>query len=406
MTAMPAVPPPISQAGERRDTPTPGSSVRGAVLLVDDDQAIVRSFSRALRANGFAVTPAYDGEEALRLISETRFDAVVSDIAMPGMDGVQLLRRVRERDLVVPVILVTGDPKVSTAVEAMEFGAFRYLSKPVEMDALIGAVEKGVTYHRMARAKARAAELLGNVAAPGDRAGLEASFARTLDTLWMAFHPIVDPKKRVVFGHEALMRSREPSLPHPGAILDAAERLDALDSLGRTVRERSALPVVDAPESGLLFVNLHVNDLLDPTLTSPDSALSKIADRVVLEITERAALDRVGDVRARVAALRAMGFRIAVDDLGAGYAGLTSFALLEPEVVKLDMSLIRDVDKNPTKQKVVRSMTVLSKDMGMLVVAEGVETPAERDTLIDLGCDLLQGFLFAKPSPPFPQVAW
>jgi len=126
----------------------------------------------------------------------------------------------------------------------------------------------------------------------------------------------------------------------------------------------------------------------------------------VLEITERASLDQVKDVRARVAALREMGFRIAVDDLGAGYAGLTSFALLEPEIVKLDMTLVRDVHLSSTKQKLVRSMTQLAHDMGMMVVGEGVETVEERDSLIHLGCDLLQGFLFAKPNVAFPTVKW
>jgi EAL domain-containing protein (putative c-di-GMP-specific phosphodiesterase class I) len=111
-------------------------------------------------------------------------------------------------------------------------------------------------------------------------------------------------------------------------------------------------------------------------------------------------------VRAKLAQLRRIGFRIAIDDLGAGYAGLTSFATLEPELVKLDMTLVRDVDKNPVKERLVRSMTSLCKDLGMLVVAEGVETPQERDALVALGCDLLQGYLFARPAEPFPDFAW
>jgi EAL domain-containing protein (putative c-di-GMP-specific phosphodiesterase class I) len=146
--------------------------------------------------------------------------------------------------------------------------------------------------------------------------------------------------------------------------------------------------------------------LLDEELVSPDSPLSRIASRVVLEITERASLDDVADSAARVAALRQLGFRIAIDDLGAGYAGLTSFANLEPEIVKLDMSLVRGVDTAPKKRKIIDSMTRLCKDMGILVVAEGVETVAERDALIEIGCDLLQGYLFAKPGRPFPQVHW
>lgn len=389
---------------ERIDTPK--AAAKGAVLVVDDDPTLLRSVARILKSRGYEVVTAESGEEAVTSATQQRFDVVVSDISMPGMSGIQMLRALRETDLLIPVVIITGEPAVSTAVEALEYGAFRYLTKPVAPDDLVDVIDRAIGLHRMARMKARAAELLGHSAGPGDRAGLEASFERAMETLWVAYHPIINPRTRQLFGHEALLRSREPSLPHPGAVLDAAERLDRLDVVGRSMRDRAAGPVAGAPESGLLFVNLHVRDLLDPTLTSPDSPLSRIAERVILEITERAALDEVGDVRPKIARLREMGFRIAVDDLGAGYAGLTSFAQLEPEVVKLDMSLVRGVDANPTKQKVIRSMTSLCKDMGMLVVAEGVETPAERDALLELDCDLLQGFLFAKPSPPFPQVAW
>ena len=98
--------------------------------------------------------------------------------------------------------------------------------------------------------------------------------------------------------------------------------------------------------------------------------------------------------------------RIAIDDLGAGYAGLTSYTALEPDIVKLDMSLVRDVDRDRKKEAVVRSMTSLCKDLGMLVVAEGVETVGERDALVEIGCDLLQGYLLAKPGRPFPAFVW
>lgn len=399
----------IESPRERRDTPDPLTTkkISGTVLIVDDDETLLRSLARLLRLRGYEPKTATSAAAAIELVQTERFDVVLSDIAMPGMDGIELLRNIRDTDLVVPVILITGAPAVSTAVDAVEYGAFRYLTKPVENDDLVATVEKAVRYHRMARMKARAAELLGTeTAGPGDRAGLEVSFERALETLWIAYQPIVDARNRRVFGHEALLRSSEPSLPHPGAVIDAALRLEQLDVLGRSIRARAAGPVAENPAAGALFVNLHVRDLLDPTLTAPESPLSRIASRVVLEITERAALDEVGDVRPRIARLREMGFRIAIDDLGAGYSGLTSFAQLEPEVVKLDMSLVRDIDSSATKQKVVRSMSSLCRDMGMLVVAEGVETPAERDALVELGCDLLQGYLFAKPSRPFPQISW
>ena len=377
------------------------------VLLVDDDPSVVRSLSRVLRARGYLTTIATNGQEAVHLVTQVDFDAILTDIAMPGMDGITLLREIRTHDLHVPVILVTGEPAVDTAVQALEYGALNYLTKPVPIDALERALDKAVHLHRMARLRQRAAELLGQTTAhAADRAGLESSLRSCFQSLWMAMHPIVDSRKQTVFGYEALLRSDESSLPHPGAVIDAAERLGQLDAMGRLVRERSAAPFVESSQTGHLFVNLHVTDLLDPDLFSPTAALAQIAGQVVLEITERSSLYGVPDVRSRIASLRAIGYRIAVDDLGAGYAGLTSFALLEPDFVKLDMSLIRGVDSNSTKQKVVRSMTTLCREMGMLVVAEGVETPSECNTLVDLDCDLLQGFLFAKPGRPFPEAKW
>jgi len=110
--------------------------------------------------------------------------------------------------------------------------------------------------------------------------------------------------------------------------------------------------------------------------------------------------------RQKLSVLRELGFRIAVDDLGVGYAGLNSIAMLEPEFIKLDMTLVRKIDEQPVKQKLVSSLTALSKDMGHQVIAEGVETREERDTLVELGCDLLQGYLFSRPERDFPPVNW
>jgi EAL domain-containing protein (putative c-di-GMP-specific phosphodiesterase class I) len=395
-----SAPPPASDT-ERKNEPA-----KAWVLVVDDEPELLRGVCRGLKLQGYSVTEARNGEEAVQHLSRRAFDVVVSDIVMPGMGGIQLLKEIRQHDLHVPVVLMTGAPAVSTAVQALEYGAFHYLTKPVANEALEQIVQKAVRMHRMARVKQQAAELLGHAGALGaDRAGLEASFDRAMQSMWIAYHPIIDFRKQKVFGYEALLRSTEPSLPHPGAVIDAAMRLGRLESLGRTIRSLAAEPLLEC-EDYTLFVNLHVTDLVDPALSDPESPLSRIASRVVLEITERSSLDEVKDARRRVAALREMGFRVAVDDLGAGYAGLSSFTLLEPEIVKLDMSLVRDIHVTSTKQKVVRSMTALSKDMGMTVVAEGVETPSERDCLLDLGCDLLQGFLFAKPGRAFPGVVW
>ena len=113
-----------------------------------------------------------------------------------------------------------------------------------------------------------------------------------------------------------------------------------------------------------MFINLHLLDLFDKQLTSPFSPLSKVASRVVLEITERTSLEGQHDVRYRVAELRELGFRIAIDDLGGGHARMGTFTPLDCDFVKLDMSLVRDIDKHPMKQRLVRSVTELCREQG------------------------------------------
>jgi EAL domain-containing protein (putative c-di-GMP-specific phosphodiesterase class I) len=323
------------------------------------------------------------------------------------MDGLELVLAIRHHDLDTPVVLITGAPSVETAIEAMDRGAMRYLVKPVSGAELTSVVEQAVNLYRMAAIKRRALDVLGGLDKQiGDRAGLEVKFESALAKLFMAYQPIVRWSSRTVAGFEALVRSNEPTIPHPGALFDAAERLGRLQDLNHRIRALAPLPFLDDTNHGWLFVNLHVRDLLDETIFDPESPLARIANRVVLEVTERAALEEVRDARARVIRLRELGFRVAIDDLGAGYAGLNSFAQLEPDVVKLDMTLVRDIHLSATKRKLVRSIAVLCRDMNMDVVAEGIETVEERDCVVDLGCDLLQGFLFARPGEPFPDIRW
>ncbi len=377
-----------------------------SVLVVDDEDGLRSVCNRLLTRAGYDVVAVGDGASAIAELGRHTFDAVLSDIQMPGLDGIALLRRIRERDLDVPVLLMTGAPSLDTAIRAVELGALRYIVKPFRNDDLVATTLHAVRLCRLARIKRDALGLLGDgEKLIGDRAGLQATFDRALGTLWMAYQPIVDIRSRKVFGHEALVRSVEPALPHPGALFDAAERLQLVHRLGQTIRRLAPEPA-SQEACGQLFVNLHARDLLDATLYDTDTALARMASRVVLEITERVALDEVPDAKARIRDLRAMGYRIAVDDLGAGYAGLTSFALMEPELVKLDMAITRDVDREPVKRSLVTAMVGVAHELGMLVVAEGIERPEERDVLVDLGCDLLQGFLFARPGRPFPALAW
>ncbi len=384
--------------------PTTVPTAPSQVLVVDDEPSLVTVYTRALTAAGFVVDKASDGKDAVRQLAQKRYDVIVSDIAMPQLDGIGLLRAVRERDLDVPVILVTGSPSIETALQAVEYGALRYLRKPIEMSELTQVVAQAVRLGQMARLKREAMELVGSQNMQfGDRASLEINFERSLAGLWMAYQPIVRYSEHRTMAYEALLRSSDRSLPHPGAIIDAAQRLGRLNELGRAVRRHVGNTVMKSPIPQV-FVNLHPRDLLDDELYSREAPLSRIASKVVLEITERASLDEIRDVQARVARLRELGFRVAVDDIGAGYAGLTSIAQLQPEVMKIDMALVRDIDVDSTKQKLVGAMVGLCREMDVLVIAEGIESRNERDTLVRIGCDLMQGYYFAKPDEPFPEA--
>jgi EAL domain-containing protein (putative c-di-GMP-specific phosphodiesterase class I)/DNA-binding NarL/FixJ family response regulator len=369
--------------------------VGGLVLVVDDDAPVRFVLRETLAMAGCRVEDAASGEQALELLGSRTFDAVVSDIAMPGMNGVELLRRIRERDLDVPVILLTGRPSLETAVEAVEAGALRYLQKPVATAELARSVGEAVRLGRLARWKREVLEYLGGEQRlPADRSALESALDRALRSAWLAAQPIVEAESGALFARELLLRSDGGPLRLPCAIFDAAERLGRVPQVGREVRRLASAVPTDGTR---LFVNLHVLELEDEELYSPSAPLSARAGTVVLEVTERASLERVKGLKDRILRLRELGYRIAVDDLGAGYAALNSFAALRPDVVKLDVSLIRGVDGDAYRRKLIGSVTAMCRDLDIRCVAEGIETPEERAVLEELGCDLLQGFLIGRP---------
>jgi EAL domain-containing protein (putative c-di-GMP-specific phosphodiesterase class I)/CheY-like chemotaxis protein len=377
--------------------------------LVDDDFSVRKMHAKVLSRAGFTIEAAAGAADALSQLERgLRVGAIVTDLHMPGIDGVGFMRALRKIDLDVPVIVVTGYPSLESAVKVMEYGGFRYLTKPAPAGELVAAVRSAVSMHRLAMLKRRALELYETERWNfGDRASLEATFEQAIDRLWMAFQPIVNHRKREIVGYEALVRSSHPQMSTPGPLLGAAERLGRVGELGQRIRRHVVDAVTAAPVETLIFMNLHAADLNDDALYSKSSPLCSCAPRIVLEVTERSSLDRVNDVKGRAATLRRMGYKIAIDDLGAGYAGLSSFSQLDPDIAKLDMSRVRDIDSSVQKQSIVRSMLQVCRDeLGVSVICEGVETEAERDTLDGLGSDTQQGYLFGRPSAGFLPPNW
>jgi EAL domain-containing protein (putative c-di-GMP-specific phosphodiesterase class I)/CheY-like chemotaxis protein len=356
-----------------------------------------RMCARVLTSNGWDVVVATDGQSALTELSNAgALDCVLSDVQMPGLGGFELVEALRRRDVDLPVLLMTGEPSLDGAVRALDNGAVSYITKPFSLDQLTSAVGRAVRKYRAARTRQRPDS--------GVDVGLEERFMRAIDSAWMAFQPIVDVAHGKVFAYEALLRTEEESLRRPDHFIAAAEKLGKIHLLGRTVRNAVAKAAVDAPDDVSIFVNVHGLELTDEELFAPSSPLAGMAGKVVLEITERTGLDPAAGP-ASVAMLRKLGYRIAVDDLGAGYAALGALATLEPDVVKLDMSLIRDIHRHPTKRRVVGAIANLCWELGSRVVAEGIETADERAAIQDAGINLLQGYLFARPVRGFQPVS-
>lgn len=380
-----------------------GASARPAILVVDDDDLVRQVVRRTLEAE-FAVSTAESGYQALEFLDGgTEYVAVVCDLSMPKLGGLELLKLIKERDSDLPVIILTGQATLESAMEVIQYGGFRYLTKPFESEDLTDAVQSASASRQLEVLRRRAVEICDSGAwRIASSENLDEHFDEALQNVWMAYQPIFEASGTEIYGYEALIRSRGPQLTNPGLLFDAAERLGRVRDVGRIVRSLAAKDIHTAPEDSHIFVNLHALELGDAELYSSAAPLSKCAERVILEITERASLDLVSDLRERLQKLRKLGYRIAVDDLGAGYAGLASFSQLAPDVAKLDMSLIRGVDTDPRKASIVGSiLQVCQRDLDTRVVCEGVETKEELERLGALGADLLQGFYLARPSPFF-----
>ncbi len=374
---------------------TPGASSKAPrVLIAEDEPAILRGYQRVLQTAGFEVETASDGESAAELLAAGHFDVLISDIEMPRLNGLALLKRVHQLHPDMPFVLITATPTLDGAVFAVEHGAFRYMVKPVSAAVLVKIATNAVALGAAARAQ-RAAHTRVELDEVG-AAALGRQFDGAMDGLWMAYQPIVRTATNQIVAYEALVRTSDSSVPHPGVFLELGERLGRLPELGRKIRAAVAQAIDDDPFDA--FVNLHPADLNDESLFAVDAPLSRHARRVVLEITERQSLENIGQVQQRMAALRRMGFRLAIDDLGAGYAGLSSIVTLNPEIIKIDMSLVRGIDASPLRRALVRSLVDMAHSIHAEVVAEGIETPAERAVLVELQCNFLQGYLLGRPA--------
>lgn len=217
----------------------------------------------------------------------------------------------------------------------------------------------------------------------------------------MAFQPIVDVGPRRVFGYEALVRG--PAGESAGTVLskvDAANRY-RFDQDCRVKAIELAASLYPVDQDVKLSINFMPNAVYEPracirlTLATAERVGFPL-DRIIFEFTENEKLD-TGHVADILRTYRSIGFKTAIDDFGAGHAGLGLLTKLQPDIVKLDMDLIRGIDVDPVKRTIVKHTLRMLDDLGITPLCEGVETTAEALTLTELGANLIQGYFFAKP---------
>jgi EAL domain-containing protein (putative c-di-GMP-specific phosphodiesterase class I)/GGDEF domain-containing protein len=218
--------------------------------------------------------------------------------------------------------------------------------------------------------------------------------------VFIEYHPIIVTRTEEIYGFEALARGVHRDLRSPEVLFEVAEEANLVWELSRLLRRRAVEGSHTVLQPGqFLFLNIDPHDFDDPTFRALDPLELGIDDpgRVVLEITERTAITDFPRFREYLDAFRARGFRFAVDDAGSGYAGLGSIANLAPDYIKLDISLISNIDTNFLKQNLVETMVGFAEAHGALVIAEGVERAEEFETIRRIGVHYTQGFLFHRP---------
>ncbi|MBB4066631.1 EAL domain-containing protein [Gellertiella hungarica] len=231
----------------------------------------------------------------------------------------------------------------------------------------------------------------------------------------MAFQPIVDIGTGRVFAHEALVRG--PNGEGAGSVLSQVrdDNRYAFDQQCRVKAIELASRLFDPLDGARLSINFMPNAVYEPSacirLTLATALKTGFSlDRIIFEFTENEQLDTT-HVLHILRTYKGMGFKTAIDDFGAGHAGLSLLADFQPDIVKLDMNMIRGIDTDPVRRTIVKHTLRMLEELGIVPLCEGVETVSELQVLQELGVSLIQGYVLARPvfeglgKPAMPPLA-
>ena len=393
------------------------------VVIIDDTPANVDLLEAILRRAGLQhLHTLTDPCLALELIETVQPDLVILDLHMPWVDGFTILEETvrRAAGTYLPVLVLTADTTSEASHRALSCGAKDFVTKPFDLTEVLlrvgNLLETRKLHQDLRRVSGTLAGQLGRLRRQedADQAARQAKYdtvraALDGDALHMVFQPVIETASGAVLGCEALARfAIEPHRGPDKWFADAAEvGLSPALELAAITRALDALP--DLPATTFLAVNTSAQTLLGPELLA--LATPDIAPRLVLELTEHTPIEDYRPVLQALAPLRNRGARLAVDDTGAGYASLRHILTLTPDIIKLDLSLVRGIQHDSARRALAAALISFATDTNTHLIAEGVENADELETLTALGVRWAQGYHLGRPAalktkqPPAPITA-
>ncbi len=370
------------------------------ILLVDNEPDLSVSTAAFLEARHYKVDVVHTGREALKKIYN-KPDLVLLGRTLTDMDGLEICRRIREDKELrrMPIILMSNLCMPSHKSEGLHLGADDYVAKPFDNDELLARINAVLRRQGFAEGDFK------------DRQKLMDELSKILEfeLIRPHFQPIFFLESHQLLGVEALSRPPSDSiLSNPELLFAAAIKLGKyfeLETLGwrKAIKQwkESSIP-------GKLILNCSPYFIEDGKFDQ-EKFIKEIGvspNNIVLEITERMAVMDYKQLIGRLLKLKKAGFEFSVDDVGSGYAALETIAELKPNLVKIDISLVRNIHKDTLKRNIVEAIIAFCKKSHIITIAEGVEKAEELKTMQKLGTDAAQGYFLAKPSPEISDYSW
>lgn len=379
------------------------------LMLADDEPPVLQAICELVSTDRYidVVGTARDAAEAIELAEFQAPDVALLDVRMPGGGGSRAAREIRRRSPETRIVALSASTDPRTVASMVRAGAVGYVGKDQPADEVLRAIHRSadgrasIAVDRLGEVAERLAEHQARPVVPvPDRRRVSRERIQEAihgDVLETVFQPIVDLADGRIRGVEALSRFTSKPRRTPETWFAEAAEYGLLTQLELAAAIRAFGHLDAIPEGVYLSVNVSPETLCDPRLEQVVGLTS--ARRVVLELTERSPVVDYEDARVHLADLRALGSRLAVDDVGSGFSGLRHVVELSPDFLKFDRSLVGGVDSDDTKTALIARLTSFADEVGMEVVAEGIETAGEFATMVGLGVGTGQGFLLGRPGP-------